>query len=329
MRLCHESADSGRREGDGVDEHEVIASYRVAEYVSRSRDGAPVCWPLAPELVEGKVTFSTPYVMPTKANNARREPRVAVLFSDPTASGGSDADPLVLVQGRPEVLDSDWQHNTDRYIDEIFPLGIGPRSGRLLLRIPGLRQTTAGYLTRTWIEVQPESTLSWPRTGPIPPELEGVRPDGYRAGLATTIPVSVRQWVLRYPRPPVLAFVTPNGYPAAIRTPARILENHIELTPSVPFAPGAPGSLTFHWVRGNHRSSSSFMIRGHFDDDCRLVPERIVGNTGTVRDRLTGTSEFYRQVFTMRRKLRAEGARQGTPVPRIRRLRTRNSLEQR
>ncbi len=302
-----------------MDEDKVIASYRVAEYVSRSSDGAPLCWPLFPELVEGRVAFSTPYVMPTKANNARREPRVAVLFSDPTASGGSDADPLVLLQGRAEVLDSDWQHNADRYVDQILRLGFGPGSGRILLRTPGLRQFAVGYLTRTWIEIRPEHIVSWARNGPVPPELQAVKPAGHQTGPSIDIPAPVGEWARRYPRPPVLAFIAANGYPAAIRAAAQLGKDRIEFSTAVPATPGAPACLTFHKVRGNHRSSSSFMIRGHFDEAGRLVPERIVGNTGTGRDRLTGTPELYRQVFFMGQKLRAQARRQGRPVPRVRR----------
>lgn len=52
------TAEGGRTD---VDENEVIASYRVAEYASRSSNGAPLCWPPFPELIEGKVAFSTPY----------------------------------------------------------------------------------------------------------------------------------------------------------------------------------------------------------------------------------------------------------------------------
>lgn len=305
-----------------MNDTEVIASYRVAEYISRSSDGAPVSWPLFPELVEEKVAFSTPHVMPTKARNARRDPRVAVLFSDPTASGGSDDDPFVLLQGRAEVIDGDWQHNAERYVDQIIRLGFGPASGRLLVRTPGLRQTAVGYLTRTWIEVHPERTLSWNRGGPVPAELEAIRPAGYEPGEAIAISDPVRGWVRRYPRPPVLAFITADGYPAAIRTSAEIGEREVVVGESVQPAPGAPASLTFHKVRGNHRSSSSFMIRGHFDQARKLVVERVVGNSGTAKDRLTGTPELYHQVFMMGRKLREESARQGRPVPRVRRLRS-------
>lgn len=304
-----------------MDTAQVIACYRVAEYVSRTGDGAPVCWPLFPELVDGRIAVSTPYAMPTKANNARREPRVAMLFSDPTASGGSEADPCVLVQGRAEVLDSDWQHNTDRYVEQILRAGFGPASGRMLLRTPGLRQAAVGYLTRTWIEIQPEKALSWPRTGPIPGEFEAVLPADYRPGEPIAIPPAVGEWVRRYERPPVLSFVGPDGYPAAIRTDAQLGNDRITLAEAVPAAPGAPASLTFHWVRGSHRASSAFMIRGHFDKEGRLAPERIVGNSGTGRDRLTGSPEFFRQVLIMGRRLRTQAAQQGRSVPRVRRLR--------
>lgn len=306
--------------GRCVDKNGVISSYRVAEYISRTGDGAPLCWPLFPELTDGRIAFSTPYAMPTKARNARQDPRVAVLFSDPTASPGSDADPMVLLQGRAEVLDSDWQLNADRYVDQVLRCGFGPASSRILLRTPGLRQVAVGYLTRTWIEIQPEHTLSWARSGPIPAGLRAVRPEGYRPGKPIDVPAPIGEWARRYPRSPVLAFIAPNGYPAAVRSRAEVRRNRIAFGERVPAEPGAPACLTFHKVRGNHRSSSAFMIRGHFDDTGRLVPERIVGNSGTGRDRLTGTPELFRQVLIMGRKLRVQASRQGRPVPRIRRV---------
>src|SRR5512144_2528184 len=88
---------------------DIIQSYRVAEFATLSRDGSPVCWPLAPDFERGRLIFSTGYVYPAKARNAQRDPRVAALYSDPTASGHSDDDPLVLVQGLAEVFDQDLQ----------------------------------------------------------------------------------------------------------------------------------------------------------------------------------------------------------------------------
>src|SRR5690349_10586527 len=73
---------------------EITRAYKVAEFVTVARDGSPVCWPLAPDFERGRLIFSTGYMYPTKARNARRNPQVAALFSDPTASGRSDDDPL-------------------------------------------------------------------------------------------------------------------------------------------------------------------------------------------------------------------------------------------
>src|SRR5512147_1116470 len=133
---------------------DILSSYHVAEFVTLARDGSPVCWPLAPDFENGRLIFSTGYVYPTKARNAQRNPRVAALFSDPTASGRSDGDPLVLVQGLARVLDQDLQRNTERYVDQL--LQKGPLEFRLMLRTPGLRQLLVGYLARIWIEVMPE-----------------------------------------------------------------------------------------------------------------------------------------------------------------------------
>ena len=127
---------------------DIINSYRVAEFVTLTRNGSPVCWPLAPALERGRLVFSTGYMYPTKAQNAQRNPHVAALFSDPTASGRSDEDPLVLVQGLAEVFDQDLQRNTERYVDQL--LQKGPITFRLMLRTPYLRQLMVGYLARIW-----------------------------------------------------------------------------------------------------------------------------------------------------------------------------------
>ena len=148
---------------------DIIRAYRVAEFVTLTRDGSPVCWPLAPGFEAGRLTFSTGYVYPAKARNAQHNPRVAALFSDPTASGRSDADPCVLVQGMAEVHDHDLQRNTERYVDQI--LQSGPLPFRLFVSTPGLRQRLVGYLARIWIEVSPQQETVWARTAGPPDTL--------------------------------------------------------------------------------------------------------------------------------------------------------------
>ena len=51
---------------------------------------------------------------PKKAKDARANPKVAMLFSDPTGSGLDDP-PQVLVQGTADVDDRDLDANRERY----------------------------------------------------------------------------------------------------------------------------------------------------------------------------------------------------------------------
>jgi hypothetical protein len=51
---------------------------------------------------------------PKKADDAARNPKVALLFSDPTGSG-LEAPPAVLVQGTAAVDDRDLEANRERY----------------------------------------------------------------------------------------------------------------------------------------------------------------------------------------------------------------------
>lgn len=293
-----------------------VDAYRVAEVVTLARDGSPVGWPLAPELEGDRIVFSTGYVYPAKARNAQRDPRVAVLFSDPTASGRADVDPLILVQGRCEVLDADLQANTERYVAQHL------RSGTPLapmLRIPGLRQLLVGYLTRIWMEVIPERELSWPRTGTPPPALVASRPAGYVPGPAMELSAAVRGWVSRYPRPPVLSFVDATGRPAATRVGATMHRDRIVLDGTVESVEGAPVSLAYHQLTGNYRSNDAFLVRGHLDATGALVPERVVGYGGTADDRGVGSAKLLKLLFLdLRRDLERKLELEGRAVPRVR-----------
>lgn len=78
----------------------LVDDYRTCELATLTRRGLPMAWPTAP-LVEagtGRITITTSIALPQKAYNVRRDPRVAVLFSDPTGSGRRDL-PQVLVRG--------------------------------------------------------------------------------------------------------------------------------------------------------------------------------------------------------------------------------------
>jgi hypothetical protein len=66
----------------------------TCEYASLTRSGAPITWPVTPYAAPGGGTLdvSTGVTYPSKAERARRDPRVALLFSEPTGSGLPDGD---------------------------------------------------------------------------------------------------------------------------------------------------------------------------------------------------------------------------------------------
>src|SRR5215213_9067470 len=82
----------------------VFREFRTCEFSTLARDGAPITWPVItlwqPE--EERFVLTTSIGFPRKAFNVRRDGRVSLLFSDPTASG-LDEPPAVLVQGEAEV----------------------------------------------------------------------------------------------------------------------------------------------------------------------------------------------------------------------------------
>jgi hypothetical protein len=89
----------------------------TVEYASLTRASAPITYPLTPYVGEDGLTLdvSTGLTYPAKAERARRNPKVALLYSDPLGSG-LDGAPVALVQGLATVRDSDLQANTDRYV---------------------------------------------------------------------------------------------------------------------------------------------------------------------------------------------------------------------
>ena len=79
----------------------------------------PITWPVTPYYRDGGPTIdvTTGLGYPKKADDARRHPRVALLFSDPTGSG-LERPAQVLVQGIAAVDEDDLAANRERYMRE-------------------------------------------------------------------------------------------------------------------------------------------------------------------------------------------------------------------
>jgi hypothetical protein len=82
----------------------VFQDFRTCEFSTLAFDSTPITWPVLPLYLPGENRFliTAGLGLPQKAINARRNPRVSLLFSDPTG-GSLDNPPSVLVQGDAEV----------------------------------------------------------------------------------------------------------------------------------------------------------------------------------------------------------------------------------
>lgn len=78
----------------------VFREFRTCEFSTLAKDGTPITWPTTPfyQPEKGRFLITTSIGSAQKAFNVRRNPRVSLLFSEPTASGLTDP-PAVLVQG--------------------------------------------------------------------------------------------------------------------------------------------------------------------------------------------------------------------------------------
>ena len=116
---------------------------------------------------------------PKKANDARADPKVGLLFSDPTGSGAENA-PQVLVQGIAEVDDRDLDANRERYERESVEKL--PATADQLPPKP-LRRMFRWYFTRIYVHVRPERVYVW-RDGDVArePELFDAHLEEVRSG---------------------------------------------------------------------------------------------------------------------------------------------------
>lgn len=140
---------------------EVFREFRTCEFSTLARDGTPITWPLVtlwqPE--EERFVLTTSIGLPLKALNARRDGRVSLLFSDPTASGLEDP-PVVLVQGDAEVPDEikTSPNHLREYWKRLFKI---QPAGKMYGANPLMRYLTDWYYMRLYIYVRPRRIFVW------------------------------------------------------------------------------------------------------------------------------------------------------------------------
>jgi hypothetical protein len=307
----------------------VFAQFLTTEYTTIDRRHQPITWPVTPFYRPGQswIDVSTALGTPKKADDAAANPRVALLFSDPTGSG-LDRQPMVLVQGIADVDDHDLRANRDRYIresQEKYPAGVQQQLPEVVKRLGVLDW----YYTRIYIHVRPQRVYVWPQgdissrpelhgasTGDGPPS-DSVQPHGNHAAA-----VDAAAWDLRIPelgsRYPtgVLSFVSADGFPFSVRVPVRVdSAEHmirIERQPvGVPLAAGR-ACLTAH-AHVEDRASKfwqrNFQVRGELvstDGGWVLVPHKLVGGFEVSKSILVTTARNARKIWRLQRTARRE-----------------------
>jgi hypothetical protein len=142
---------------------DVIDKYFTCEFTTFSRDGSPVTWPVSPMLLEdGRFVAGTSIGLPQKAFNIRRNPKVSMLFSDPTGSGVADPG-AVLIQGDATAEDrivTDMLSNPDLTKALETVMSRQPAGALWSSRIG--RRLWWSYYMRIVIYVTPRRALYWP-----------------------------------------------------------------------------------------------------------------------------------------------------------------------
>jgi hypothetical protein len=278
------------------DVQQVFDRFVTTEYVTIDARGQPIVWPVTPYYAPGdpQISVTTGLGCPKKADDAARNPRVALLFSDPTGSG-LDPAPMVLVQGVACVDDGDLEANRRRYERELLEKLPATRA---LLPPSILRGAMNWYFTRIYVHVRPERIYAWSHGDPAQePVLFDDHMEEVRSGhneepeeSHAAAEVGERVWNARLDelgdqyRTAVLAVVGPDGFPFAVRVPVRADRREglvrIEAEPvGAPFEPGR-ACLTAHAHAPDLTWQRNFQLRGDLIETpvgWALAPHKVLG----------------------------------------------------
>ena len=309
---------------------DVFERFVTTEFVTIDREGRPIAWPVTPYYRRGDVCIdvSTGLGYPKKANDAQRNPNVALLFSEPKGSG-LEGPPMVLVQGTARVDDEDLRANADRYYRESEEKVPGAKS---FLPPKPVQRFFDWYYLRVYIHVRPERVYMWPG-GDIAAEprlfdahMEEVR-SGHNAepeeghadpeGGAGVWDERIDELGHRYPTA-VLSIVAPDGVPFAVRVPVTPDRGagvvRLDAVPlGVPLEPGL-ACLTAHVHSPDFKWHHNFQVRGDLRSDERgwhLVPHKLVGGMEAPKGRIAQYRANLPNVMRYRRTAKRELARRG------------------
>ena len=141
---------------------DVFEEFRTCEMSTLARDGTPITWPTLPfwHSAEKRFTVTTSIALAQKALNVRRNPRVSLLFSNPTASDLENP-PAVLVQGDAEAPD-EIETSVAGFEDELRKVCRRQPASGAYGSNPLTRGLMDWYFMRLKIHVTPRRIQWWP-----------------------------------------------------------------------------------------------------------------------------------------------------------------------
>jgi len=276
---------------------DVFTKFVTTEYTTIDAHGQPITWPLTPYYKPGEpcVDVTTGLGYPKKANDARANPRVGLLFSDPTGSGLNDP-PMVLVQGTAEVDDRDLTANRERYDRE---LAAKLPATKEIAPPAFMKRFFEWYYTRVYVHVRPERIYIWPGCDVTrEPQLWDAHMEEVRSGHdeeresdqrrpeggATTWDERIEE-LGELHESAVISFVAPDGFPFAIRVPVSVDASSrtikLDAEPvGVPLTAGI-ACLTAHEHDERFTYQRNFQVRGDLvqseNGGWAVVPHKLVG----------------------------------------------------
>ena len=314
-----------------ADVQQVFDRFVTTEYTTIDANGQPITWPVTPYYTPGGkcIDVTTGLGYPKKADDAARNPYVALLFSDQTGSGIEKA-PMVLVQGFADVDDRDLDANRERYWREA-----GEKLPATRSRHPPafIRKSLGWYYTRIYVHVRPERVYVWPDGDPsIEPQLLDSHLDEVRSGHdeepeGPPKPPTGRPaaWDSRldalgtrsFPTA-VLSLVAPDGFPFSIRLPVQPDEaaGCIRFGSEALGIPVAPGlaCLTAHIHAPEFAWQNNFQVRGDFverDGEWVFIPHKYVGGFNVPKGQGAMLRENFKKSMRFRKKAKQELAKRG------------------
>ena len=313
---------------------QVFDRFITTEFTTVDAHGQPITWPVTPYYrpATACIDVTTGLGYPKKANDARANPKVALLFSDPTGSGIEGA-PQVLVQGTADVDDRDLDANRD---------ALQARDGR---EAPGRRarcrrrssqRLLAWYFTRIYIHVRPErvyvwarrrrrrasrscSTRTWRRCAPATtrsPSEAHAGAGGRRRGLGRADGRAGRRATRRRGD----RWSRPDGFPFSVRVPIEVDRDaggcaSAARPVGVPLAAGPRLPDRARPLRASSRWQRNFQVRGDLveeDGAWAVIPRKLVGGFELPPGFVTRTRANMKKIHRFRKTAKRElAARRG------------------